>query len=82
VRRADREITDEGWIRDFLHRAPMAALAMVSAEGQPFINSNLFAYDEANSCIYMHTAQVGRTRETTDNVNNGNAAICRRSSKT
>jgi uncharacterized protein len=62
VRRADREIDDVGWIRDFLHRAPMAALAMASAAGQPFINSNLFAYDEANNCIYMHTARVGRTK--------------------
>jgi nitroimidazol reductase NimA-like FMN-containing flavoprotein (pyridoxamine 5'-phosphate oxidase superfamily) len=82
VRRADREITDEGWIRDFSHRARMAALAMASAEAQPLINSNLSAYDEPNSCINMHTAQGGRTRETTDNVNNSNVAICRRSSKT
>jgi nitroimidazol reductase NimA-like FMN-containing flavoprotein (pyridoxamine 5'-phosphate oxidase superfamily) len=64
VRRADREIRDEGWMHAFLHRAPMAALAMASAAGQPFINSNLFAYDEANHCIYMHTARVGRTRVT------------------
>lgn len=62
VRRADREINEESWIRDFLHGAPMVAMAMSSAEGQPFINSNLFAYDEANNCIYMHTARVGRTK--------------------
>ena len=64
VRRADREISDEGWIRVFLHRAPLAALAMVSAAGQPFINSNLFVYDEAHHCIYMHTAREGRTKAT------------------
>lgn len=62
VRRADREVSDEGWIRDFLRRAPMAALAMAGPEGQPFINSNLFVYDEANNCIYIHTARVGRTK--------------------
>jgi uncharacterized protein len=31
-------------------------------EGQPFLNSNLFVYDEAAHAIYMHTARVGRTR--------------------
>ena len=62
VRRADRQIEDEGWIRDFLHRAPLAALATASSAGQPFINSNLFVYDAANYCIYMHTARVGRTK--------------------
>jgi nitroimidazol reductase NimA-like FMN-containing flavoprotein (pyridoxamine 5'-phosphate oxidase superfamily) len=62
VRRSDRQIEDEGWIRDFLHRAPLAALATASSVGQPFINSNLFVYDAANHCIYMHTARVGRTK--------------------
>jgi nitroimidazol reductase NimA-like FMN-containing flavoprotein (pyridoxamine 5'-phosphate oxidase superfamily) len=47
---------------DFLHRAPMAALVMANSAGQPFINSNLFVYDAANNCIYMHTAHVGRTK--------------------
>jgi nitroimidazol reductase NimA-like FMN-containing flavoprotein (pyridoxamine 5'-phosphate oxidase superfamily) len=31
-------------------------------DGQPFINSNLFVYDEARQAIYLHTARVGRTR--------------------
>ena len=52
---------EEAWIRDLLHRAPIGALATVN-EGQPFINSNLFVYDEARHCIYMHTARVGRTQ--------------------
>ena len=39
---------------------------------QPFINSNLFVYDEATHAIYMHTAQVGRTPH---NVA-GNARVC------
>ena len=62
VRRSDRQIEDEGWMRDFLQRAPLAALATASSAGQPFINSNLFVYDAANNCIYMHTARVGRTK--------------------
>ncbi len=61
VRRSDRQIEDEDWIRDLLNRAPVGYLATVH-EGQPFINSNLFVYDEANHCIYMHTARVGRTQ--------------------
>ncbi len=61
VRRADRAEEDEVWIRALLHRAPVGALATVY-EGQPFINSNLFVYDEAANVIYMHTARVGRTR--------------------
>ena len=61
VRRSDRAVEDDTWIRAFLHRAPSGVLATVH-EGQPFINSNLFAYDETAHAIYMHTAQVGRTR--------------------
>src|SRR5690606_1258136 len=61
VRRRDRAQHDDVWIRAFLHRAAMGTLATVH-DGQPFINSNLFAYDEATQAIYMHTAQAGRTR--------------------
>ena len=61
VRRHDREVTDEGWIREFLHRAPIGVLA-TSVDGQPFINSNLFVYAEPQQVIYMHTARVGRTQ--------------------
>lgn len=61
VRRRDRAITDDAWIADLLTRAPMAAIA-TSAEGQPFINSNIFAYVPARNAIYLHTARYGRTR--------------------
>lgn len=61
VRRADRAVEDEGWIRDMLHRAAYGALATVH-DGQPFINTNLFYYDEAAHAIYTHTARVGRTQ--------------------
>ncbi len=62
VRRADRAMTDDAWIRAFLHRAPMGVLATVQ-EGQPFLNSNLFVYDQDQHVIYMHTARTGRTRD-------------------
>lgn len=62
VRRSDRAVHDETWIRDLLHRAPLGFLASVR-DGQPFINSNLFVFDEATNAIYFHTARRGRTRD-------------------
>ena len=61
VRRADRAVDDDAWIAEMLRTAPFAALATVH-DGQPFINNNLFAFDEAARAIYMHTAALGRTR--------------------
>ena len=61
VTRKDRAVTDDDWIKAFLRRAPIGILATVQ-DGQPFVNSNLFVYDEPNGAIYMHTAKVGRTR--------------------
>ena len=61
VRRADRAVDDDTWIVAMLRTAPFAALATVEG-GQPFINSNLFAFDEAARVIYVHTAALGRTR--------------------
>jgi nitroimidazol reductase NimA-like FMN-containing flavoprotein (pyridoxamine 5'-phosphate oxidase superfamily) len=61
VRRRDREVEDEGWIKALLRRAPMGTLAMAH-DGQPFVNSNLFAYDEAAGAIFMHSSPHGRTR--------------------
>lgn len=61
VRRKDRAVDDPAWIRAFLLRAPFGYLASV-ADGQPFINANLFLYDEAAHAIYLHTARQGRTR--------------------
>lgn len=61
VRRADRSVDDEAWIRAFLARAPYGALATAN-DGQPFINTNLFVYNAARNVIYFHTARVGRTQ--------------------
>jgi uncharacterized protein len=65
VRRADRAVEDDAWIAKFLKHAPLGALATVS-DGQPFINMNLFVYDEQRHVIYMHTARFGRTRSNVD----------------
>lgn len=61
VRRKNREVTDEFWVRSFLHRAPMCTVATVH-EGQLFLNSNLFLYDEDAHVLYFHSAGEGRTR--------------------
>jgi nitroimidazol reductase NimA-like FMN-containing flavoprotein (pyridoxamine 5'-phosphate oxidase superfamily) len=61
VRRRDREVADEEWIRALLRRAPFGTLA-TAHDGQPFLNTNTFAYDEDAHAIYVHTARTGRTR--------------------
>lgn len=61
VRRTDRAVDDEPWMRTFLHSAPVGALATLH-DDQPFLNTNLFVYDESSHSIILHTARVGRTR--------------------
>lgn len=60
MRRSDRAVEDEAWIHNLLKRAAVGYLA-TAFQDQPFINSNLFVYDEPRHVIYMHTALVGRT---------------------
>lgn len=60
VRRADRAVDDDAWIRRFLREAPVGVLA-TALDGQPFLNSNLFVFDEDAHAIYLHSARVGRT---------------------
>jgi hypothetical protein len=71
IRRKDRAVEDEAWIRAFLHRAPVGTLATVDGE-HPFLHMNLFVYDEAAHCLYLHTAKAGRTR---DNIE-ANGRVC------
>ena len=62
VRRRDRAVDDEAWIRALLRRVPVGSLATL-ADGQPFVNTNLFVYREEDDAIYLHTARAGRTRD-------------------
>ncbi len=62
LRRKDRGVTDEAWIRAFLQRAPVGVMALAAGE-QPYTHMNLFYYDEAAHAIYFHMALHGRTRE-------------------
>ncbi|MHC4505492.1 MAG: pyridoxamine 5'-phosphate oxidase family protein [Planctomycetota bacterium] len=61
IRRKDRA-KDDAWIRAFLYRAAFGSLATVH-DGQPFIVTRNFAYDEAAHAIYLHGAAQGRTHE-------------------
>lgn len=61
IRRADRAVEDQAWIKAMLTHVAVGTLATVH-DGQPFVNTNMFYYDEARHCIYIHTARVGRTR--------------------
>jgi nitroimidazol reductase NimA-like FMN-containing flavoprotein (pyridoxamine 5'-phosphate oxidase superfamily) len=61
IRRSQRA-KDDDWIRSFLHRAPIGVMATEN-NGQPFLVTRNFAYDEAAHAIYMHGATKGRTYE-------------------
>jgi nitroimidazol reductase NimA-like FMN-containing flavoprotein (pyridoxamine 5'-phosphate oxidase superfamily) len=63
TRRRDRAVTDEAWIEAFLARAAVGTLSTVH-DGQPFLNTNLFAFDADRRAVYLHTAHVGRTAAT------------------
>ena len=63
VRRRDRGKDDE-WVAAFLRRAAYGFLATIGQGGQPFLNSNLFVFDDTGGRprIYLHTHRTGRTR--------------------
>lgn len=63
VRRRDRG-KDDAWAASFLRHAPYGFLATVDGDGQPFLNSNLFVFEDAGDerRIYLHTHRTGRTR--------------------
>ena len=65
VRRGDRAVHDETWLKEMMHTAATGVLATV-ADGQPFLNANLFVYDESRHAVYLHTARRGKTRDTID----------------
>lgn len=65
VRRRDRA-KDDAWIRAFLQAAPHGVLGTVGEDGQPYLNANLFVFDEARHCLYLHTHRKGRTRSNVD----------------
>jgi nitroimidazol reductase NimA-like FMN-containing flavoprotein (pyridoxamine 5'-phosphate oxidase superfamily) len=71
VRRRDRAVADEGWMRRMLASAPVGVLSMVDGH-RPVANVNLFALDRGGRVIYLHTARVGHARD----VVSGNPLVC------
>lgn len=60
MRRKDRG-KDEAWVKEYLKKVPFAAISTLHGD-QPFINNNIFVYDESENCIYIHTSKEGRLR--------------------
>jgi len=52
---------DDTWIREFLNTAKVGHIA-TSVDGQPFINTSTFWYDEAGHQIVFHSNLAGRIR--------------------
>jgi nitroimidazol reductase NimA-like FMN-containing flavoprotein (pyridoxamine 5'-phosphate oxidase superfamily) len=71
VRRVDRAIEDDAEIVMLLQQAQVGFIA-TTWHDQPFLNSNLFWFDEPNDRIYFHTAHAGRTRTNID----ANPKVC------
>jgi hypothetical protein len=65
LRRKDRQKDDE-FIKSFLKTSAYCSIANVN-DGQPFIHSNVFVYDEESHAIYFHTAAEGRFRFNIEN---------------
>jgi hypothetical protein len=68
MRRQDRAVTDDSWIRDFLARTPSGVIASV-LEQQPLTHVNTFVYDATTHAIYVHTAGQGRFRSSIEQNN-------------
>jgi uncharacterized protein len=68
IKRNDRAISDDQWIRSFLENSPFGMIATVYQE-QPFAHINLFTYDPDGHCLYIHNAENGRI---IDNINTNN----------
>ena len=60
VRRKDRAIRDDGWIVNFLRRAPVITLGFTDGD-QPFVKPTLFVYDDDRRAVYFHATQFGHT---------------------
>jgi nitroimidazol reductase NimA-like FMN-containing flavoprotein (pyridoxamine 5'-phosphate oxidase superfamily) len=71
MRRQDRAVEDDAWIAAMLERSAVGVLATV-ANGQPYLNSNLFVFDGSAHAIYLHTARHGRTRSNVE----ANESVC------
>lgn len=65
MRRKDRAVTDDTWIREFLTDAPYVTIA-TSLDGQPCQHVVTFVYDPDTHALYVHTADNGLLRRNID----------------
>lgn len=64
LRRRDRAVEDQAWIRGMLGSAPVGVLAIGGRDrGAPHQNANLFVFDAGRGAVYLHTARAGATRD-------------------
>jgi nitroimidazol reductase NimA-like FMN-containing flavoprotein (pyridoxamine 5'-phosphate oxidase superfamily) len=59
MRRRDKQITDEGEIREILSDSKYVTLAM-SLDDEPYLATLSHGYDAERNCIYFHCAGEGR----------------------
>ncbi|MEA2010250.1 MAG: pyridoxamine 5'-phosphate oxidase family protein [Actinomycetota bacterium] len=59
VRREDRAVVDDEWIRDILRFEPYATVATAKGN-QPFVRPSAFFFDDEQNAIYIHGAHQGR----------------------
>ncbi len=70
VRRKDREATEVEFYKTMLAQTASCAISMVDANGNPYVNTNFFLYDDAEDIFYFHTAGNGYTRSILEHNNN------------
>jgi len=59
IRRRERAVEDDAWIRAYLKEAPFGVVATEN-DGQPYLTPLNFAYDDDSHAIYFHAARTGR----------------------
>jgi len=62
VRYKKRAVEDEAWMQSFLHQAAYISIA-IPCEGEAYIVTRNFVYDERQQAIYFHGALHGHTFE-------------------
>ena len=61
VRRKDYEVTEQEWIKTFVHRGRYGVLATTHNQ-QPYATPINYIYYESDHALYFHGARFGRTR--------------------
>ena len=59
MRRADRELTEPGALADILRGGRYATIAMIH-DGEPYLVTLSYGWDETSNALYFHMANAGR----------------------